>query len=107
MADLAIWLWTLALSSEASGAYNVGAAEAVSIRETANRVALVVDPRVHVEVEGKPSPGQAPQRYVPSVDRMREQLAREPLIGLEEGIRRTAVWHNAGVDFTAPRGSNQ
>jgi dTDP-glucose 4,6-dehydratase len=107
MADLAIWLWTLALSSQASGAYNVGSAESVSIRETANRVAAVIDPGVRVEVEGKPTPGQAPQRYVPAIDRMRQQLLREPLIGLEDGIRRTAAWHNAGVDFTAPRGSNQ
>jgi dTDP-glucose 4,6-dehydratase len=96
-ADLAIWLWALALSSRASGAYNVGSADSVSILQAANRVAGVVDPEVHIEVEGTPTPGQAPQRYVPAIDRMREQLSREPLIGLEEAIRRTVAWHNAGV----------
>src|SRR6476661_8356760 len=35
MADLAVWLWTLALSPDATGAYNVGSEEPLSILETA------------------------------------------------------------------------
>src|SRR5262249_22634461 len=48
MADLAIWLWTLALSPAASGAFNVGSETAGSLLDTARVVGSVCAPDADV-----------------------------------------------------------
>jgi dTDP-glucose 4,6-dehydratase len=95
MADLAIWLWALALSPAASGAYNVGSEEAVSILDTARVVAEVSAPGAAVELAGRPQSGRQPHRYVPSTARARKLLGVDQTVGLDEAIRRTVAWHSA------------
>jgi dTDP-glucose 4,6-dehydratase len=102
MADLAIWLWTLALHSTATGAYNVGSEQAVSILDTARGVAAVCYPGVPIEVEGKPTPGSLVHRYVPSTARAQRQLGVGQTVELADGIRRTAEWH-AASQTASPR----
>ena len=95
MADLAIWLWTLALSPAASGAFNVGSETAVSILDTARVVGSVCAPDADIEVAGKAVPGAHAHRYVPSTSRARRLLGLAQSVGLEDAIRRTATWHAA------------
>jgi dTDP-glucose 4,6-dehydratase len=95
MADLAIWLWTLALSPSAGGAFNVGSEQAISILDTARAVAAVCAPGVAVEVAGARQPGAPAHRYVPSTARARKLLRVGQTVGLEEAIRRTAEWYSA------------
>jgi dTDP-glucose 4,6-dehydratase len=92
-ADLAIWLWTILFKGQACRPYNVGSASPVSIEETARAVADVVHPGAEIRIAGQPVPGQPAERYVPSIDRAREELGLEPWIDLHEGVRRTAEWH--------------
>ena len=94
MADLAIWLWTLALSPVARGAYNVGSEEGMSILETAQAVARVVrGPRTRIEVAGVPGDPAALHRYVPSTARARDELRLVQTVGIDDAIRRTELWY--------------
>jgi dTDP-glucose 4,6-dehydratase len=95
MADLAIWLWTLALHPDASGAFNVGSEIPVSILDTARVVGSVCAPDAEIEVAGKAVPGANPHRYVPSTSRARILLGLDQTVGLEDAIRRTVTWHAA------------
>jgi nucleoside-diphosphate-sugar epimerase len=91
--DLAIWLWTILFRAPALLPINVGSAHDVSILELARTVATVLNPELKICVAQTAVPGAAPLRYVPSVERAREQLGLVETVGLEESIRRTAKWH--------------
>ncbi len=91
-ADLAIWLWTLLLRADKGSIYNVGSQEAVSVRELAGRVSAALGAG-EVEVLGRPDPGWNPGRYVPSTEKIRGDLGLEETVGLDEAIRRTAIWN--------------
>jgi dTDP-glucose 4,6-dehydratase len=96
-ADLAIWLWTMLLRSHPSGlnldVWNVGSAEAISIRDLACLVADEIQPGLAVDVRGNPATCKARQQYVPDVRKARSELELQQTISLREGIRRTADWH--------------
>jgi dTDP-glucose 4,6-dehydratase len=92
-ADLAIWLWRIALGPSSSGPYNVGSEHPLSILETARAVAEVVDPSTEIIVEGRAVPGAPVHRYVPSTARARSELGLAERITLADAIRRTASWH--------------
>lgn len=91
-ADLARWLWVILLRGQAGAAYNVGSEEAVSIAELATRVRAVLGGGA-AEILGKPDPGWNPGRYVPSTEKARRELGLVSTIGLDEAIRRTAIWN--------------
>ena len=93
MADLAIWLWTLALAPAARGAYNVGSEEPFSILEVARLVAEVCAPGAPIEILGKPVQGTPPHRYVPSTERARTELGLAETISVRDGVQRLARWH--------------
>ena len=92
MADLAAWLWTIALGPKATGAYNVGSEKEVSILDTARAVAAAIAPGTEIIVEGKPVPGVPPHRYVPSTERARRELGLEQYVSLHDSIVRTVTW---------------
>lgn len=92
MSDLAIFLWTLALHESASGAYNVGSNEPISIRETAKVVADVCSPDAAIEVMGTYDPAVPIHRYVPATNRAEQQFDLRARVGLRDAIRRTVEW---------------
>jgi dTDP-glucose 4,6-dehydratase len=92
-ADLTIWLWRILLQGKDCQAYNVGSAIPVTIAETAAAVSRTLPGNVPVVIARKPTPGQAPPRYVPDSSRAKRELDLREWIGLEEGILRTARWH--------------
>jgi nucleoside-diphosphate-sugar epimerase len=92
-ADLTGWLWTILFRAPALVPINVGSGDDVSILELAQTVVNTLNPQTAIRVGQKAVPGAVPLRYVPSVDRAREQLGLSPTVGLEECIRRTANWH--------------
>ena len=89
--DLAIALWTMLFRAPSMRAYNVGSEAAMTVRELAEAVARVVDPRVEVRVLGLP--GAKANGYVPSTARAQTELGLRERVSLEEGLRRTAAWH--------------
>lgn len=91
-ADLADWLWTILLRGVHGRPYNVGSDEALSIADLAHRVQGLLAPLSEVCISAEPVPGPPP-RYVPSVQRAREELGLRQTIGLDEAIRHMAQWN--------------
>jgi nucleoside-diphosphate-sugar epimerase len=91
--DLAVWLWTILLRGKPLEAINVGSSCDLSILELAETVVRTLNPETEIKVAQPPRPDAAIARYVPSVDRARDELGLRQTVGLEEMIRRTAQWH--------------
>lgn len=92
-ADLASWLWTLLMRGRSGRAYNVGSDEAVSIAELARLFGAIGGSTV--ELARVPDPGRAPDRYVPSIARAREELGLDVKIPLRDAVVRTLAWHRS------------
>ncbi len=91
-ADLAVWLWKMLVRAEAGATYNLGSEEAVSIAELAERTARLLG-GPEVKVLGRQDPGWNPGRYVPLTTKIKDALGVAPTVGLDEAIRRTAMWN--------------
>lgn len=91
-ADLTVWLWAILLRAGPGSVYNVGSEEGVSIADLAERVASLLGDS-GFEVLGEPDSGWNPGRYVPSTEKIRNELGLSPTVGLNEAIRRTAIWN--------------
>jgi dTDP-glucose 4,6-dehydratase len=63
----------------------------VSIAELAREIGRIGG--VDVEIRGTPTPGVAPARYVPSIDRARRELGLDVKIDLATSIEKTLAWH--------------
>jgi nucleoside-diphosphate-sugar epimerase len=94
-ADLAIWLWHIAVRGTPGRAYNVGSPHAVSIHDLARTVVSATMGEAAIEVAQRPVPGSLPARYVPSTERARTELSLQPWIALPEAVRRTFDWHRS------------
>jgi nucleoside-diphosphate-sugar epimerase len=86
-ADLAIWLWTILFRGTPLRPYNVGSEHAVSVADVARAVGR------DVRIAGTPDPAKAPERYVPSTRRAREELGLAQTIDLRDAINRTIEWY--------------
>lgn len=92
-ADLAAWLWGIALDEKARGGiYNVGGSEAVNILQLAERVARATGSSHGVKATMEPRLEASPPRYVPDIAKVRRELALPDPIGLDDALRRTAAW---------------
>ena len=96
-ADLVIWLLAILLRGQNGRIYNVGSEESISIERLAHMIGAGFSPEVGVVVRGKPDPGKAPERYVPSTARARQELGLLPWISLSDAIGRTIAFHGAAV----------
>lgn len=90
--DLAVWLLQLLVHGRAGKAYNVGSDRAISIAELAALVASTLPTARGVAIKGKPAARELRSRYIPSIERAREELALDVWTPLDEAIRRTARW---------------
>lgn len=91
-ADLAVWLWQILVRGRAGVPYNVGSEAAVTIAELAQVVAECAEPPCRVEV-AHPAGQGLPERYVPSVQRARQELGLRQTVNLREAVRKTWQWH--------------
>jgi CDP-paratose 2-epimerase len=75
-------------SAHASGLYNLGggARNAASLRELVAIIGKLIELEP-VIIDAGPLPPNVPVRYVSDLTKIREQLAWQPQIGIEEGIR--------------------
>jgi dTDP-glucose 4,6-dehydratase len=96
-ADLAIWLWTILLSDNQSKGkprvFNVGSGDAISIRDLALAVIEALNPTLSVVIGSKRIAGTRLLQYVPDVREAEIRMGLRPMIGLREGIERTADWY--------------
>ena len=98
-ADLAIWLWTVLFRGQSCRPYNVGSENDLSIGELAKTVAESRAPESKIVVDKDPLSGQLAQRYVPSIQRARNELDLDVKINLSEAIRRTMKYYTDKVSF--------
>lgn len=90
--DLAHWLWVMLFQAPNARAYNVGGEESLSIADLAKRVNTVLSSTGVVRVAKKPMPGVRALPYLPSLERIRSELNLSTTVGLDDAIRRTALW---------------
>ena len=96
-ADMAAWLWAILLDDRASKSiYNVGASEAITIHQLAERVLEAAGSSVAIKVLKRPIAGAPASRYVPDVCKVRRELALPEPISLNNALLRTATWLRGG-----------
>ncbi len=84
--DLVKWLFAILERGEVGRPYNVGSAEALSIRALAEKVRSVLGANNEIKVLGVPT-GEAPSVYVPEIGRARRELGLEVGVSLDRAIR--------------------
>jgi dTDP-glucose 4,6-dehydratase len=89
--DLCSSLWSLQTRGQSGRAYNVGADEEVSIRELAHQVAATTNRNAKVVVHGVDSQ-ETLSRYVPSIERISNELGVAHSVALEQALMRTSTW---------------
>lgn len=88
--DLAEWLMTLLIGGKGQTAYNVGSDEAITIGELAHLVRDILAPEKTVRFCGAALPiGMQRMRYVPSIERARQDLGLGVGVPLSAAIRLT------------------
>ena len=90
--DLAIWLWTILLRGKNRRPYNVGSQKSVSITELVQLVISNSPGKLEVHIGTEPQPGVLPERYVPSVERAKNELKLSEFIDLKTAITTTEKW---------------
>lgn len=91
-ADLMIWLWTILFKGVSNRPYNVGSENAISIGELAKTV-LNISGRKSEIIVSEPLQHVIPERYIPSVERAREELGLNQYVCLDDAIKRTIDWY--------------
>jgi len=86
---LAIWLWTILFKGQSCRPYNVGSDESLSIIEVANRVARCFSPEIAMKIRGKANQENVLERYVPDIQREKNELNLQVWIGINDGIHRS------------------
>ena len=94
-ADLAEWLWTILLRGEHARPYNVGSDAEISIWDLAHRVRECAGTENDIIVQEKKIEGAWAVRYVPSIDRARNELGLFPRASLDEALSRTLQWNRS------------
>jgi nucleoside-diphosphate-sugar epimerase len=92
-ADLTIWLWKILFQGKSCQSYNVGSDLEISISELGKLVIETAGTEQAVIVHKQPDIGQAPARYVPSIDKARSELQLQPYIDLPTSIQKTINWY--------------
>lgn len=91
-ADMAAWIWSIALGAPSGTVLNVGSPDAITTLELADRVRTLLAPRAEIVVQSVGSIGST--RYVPDVSAIRGMLAMSPTRSLEACIRGTAAHYH-------------
>lgn len=88
-ADLAIWLWHILFHGKSCQPYNVGSDKEISIKDLAYLVGQNFDPIPAVIINKKPIINQIPERYIPSVDKIKYDLGINCWVDLDTAIKKT------------------
>ena len=92
-ADLAVWLWTILLRGRSCRPYNVGSDQALSILEAARAIAQLSPNLSEVRVAKLPDLNAPAQRYVPCINRAKQELGLDWTIPFPTALRRTFSWY--------------
>jgi len=90
--DLAIWLWVILFNGVPIQPYNVGSDESITIEQLAIKIAKY-NPLSTVNIKLPKSIDKKPGRYVPLVDKAKNELGLKVNVGLEEAIAKTIAFY--------------
>ena len=93
--DLAEWLWMILTKGKTGEAYNVGSDEAITIADLAHLVSYCFDDKPEVIIKGKPD-GEF-DRYVPEIEKIKNELNVSEKVYLVDGIKKTILFHQEKV----------
>ena len=99
-ADMAAWCWTLLARGTPGAAYNLGSEDEQTLWDAAQRVAALPSPPVRAERAREPDAASRPSRYVPSIQRARDELGLDAWIPFDDALCRTWDWLRAGDTAT-------
>jgi len=91
--DLAEWILALLVRGVPGRSYNVGSDEAISIANLATLIRDLIAPGKPIRTLKRPETGPSRNRYVPSVERAREELGLRVQIPLSQAILAVAEFH--------------
>jgi len=97
MSDVAQHLLGILIRGSNRTAYNVGSNRPLSIKAIAERVNEVLGAGVEVRVEGRSLHGPHASQYLPSVLKIRNDLALDQTVGIDEAILSTAMWYQKWI----------
>ena len=89
--DLCSGLWALLARGETGSAYNIGSDQDITIKELAMKVAWLAGTNARVNVRGLDTPENV-SRYVPSLERLHNEIGMKQSISLEQSLKRTISW---------------
>lgn len=89
-ADLVIWLITLLLQGRPANAYNVGSDQAINLADLAKAIAKAAG-GAEIHIARQPTTDDA-ERYVPSIEKARNELGLAVRVPLPIALQRTIDW---------------
>lgn len=93
--DLADWLVNILLNGCAGSVYNVGSDEAISISDLASKVKACAGAESPIKIQGRPGPSGFASRYVPSINKAKEEIGVHVQVTLDAAIKQTLSWYRA------------
>jgi dTDP-glucose 4,6-dehydratase len=93
IADLVAWLWVILVRGKSNRPYNAGSDRPLALRDAAEVVRRVHGIGAAVVVENQAVQDGRPDRYVPSVERARNELGLRQWVDLDTAVRKTLAWH--------------
>jgi nucleoside-diphosphate-sugar epimerase len=93
-ADLAIWLWTILLKGDNNVPYNVGSDEDYSLRDVAHAVKKM-RPGIDVQVLTAADKAKPAERYIPNIDRAKNDLNLQVRFCLTEAIDKSLRYYES------------
>jgi dTDP-glucose 4,6-dehydratase len=87
-ADLVIWLLTILLEGKNCYPYNVGSDEAINLEDLANTINTFSKEKLKIEIMKAKTDAPA-SRYVPSIERAKDELGLKVYTNLKEAIDKT------------------
>jgi len=91
-ADLMVWLWTILFRGEVARPYNVGSDHAINIAELAEIIAGVFNPKLTVSIKQALCLNLPAERYIPSIQRAKNELGLNLHTNLISAIQATINW---------------
>lgn len=91
-ADMTIWLLTILINGSTGQTYNLGSDQGISISDLAEKISNTVFGETKVSIGAPPNRNTAPQRYVPNIDKAKNELQLLEYTDLQSAIRKTIDW---------------
>jgi nucleoside-diphosphate-sugar epimerase len=100
-ADMVIWLLAILVNGQSSQPYNVGSDSDITIKDLAETVSEIMYGESKVMV-ASPLSTALPQRYVPDVNKVKNELGLQIYTDLKSSLNKTISWENQKLHANKP-----